>query len=453
MKCLVAGAYGFIGQAIVRALLKAGHEVVGAGRDVALGQRLLPEIAWLRVDYNERLSASDWVEDLAGVDAVINAVGILQSDLRDKASYVHGQGAAALFQGAEAAGVHRLIHISATTIGELPEDDTDADLAVKNPLSEYAASKLAGERALRRVKLSSLIIRPDFVIGHHSSGGALLLRGLSGLPFVVPLPGAGGQRFQPVMIDDLAELVVKMVAADRLPHADRQAPLLAGEPEMIYAVGPEVRTLREMILSYRRWLGFAGGYELRVPLFLLKLMAMAGDVSSLLGNRGALRSASLEQMESFELHDAAPFEAALGRPLTSMSDYLNEQPASLSDRVHARTYFWVPLLILGVALTWMFEGYEQLVQISHERGFGTLALAGSLTWEGVAALLSILSGVFFLSRRWRRIGGMIKIALIVGVGLLHVALITSVTQGVGLALSIVVPVLLIAVLMSFSESR
>lgn len=453
MKCLVAGAYGFIGQAIVRALLKAGHEVVGAGRDVALGQRLMPEIEWLRVDYNERLSASDWVEDLVGVDAVINAVGILQSDLRDKASYVHGQGAAALFQGAEAAGVRRLIHISATTIGDLQEDDTDADLAVKNRLSEYAASKQAGERALRRVKLSSVIIRPDFVIGHHSSGGALLLRGLAGLPFVVPLPGAGGQRFQPVVIDDLAELVVKMVAAERLTPIERQASLKAGDPQLIYAVGPDVRTMREMILYYRRWLGFGGGYELRVPLFLLKLMAMAGDISSLFGNRGALRSASLEQMECFELHDAAPFEAALGRPLTSMSDYLNEQPASLSDRVHARTYFWVPMLILGVALTWMFEGYEQLVQISHERGYGTLALAGSLTWEGVAALLSILSGVFFLSRRWRRIGGIIKIALIVGVGLLHVALITSVTQGVGLALSIVVPVLLIVVLMSFSESR
>lgn len=45
MKCVVAGAYGFIGQAIARALMAAGHEVIGAGRNLALGRRLLPGIS------------------------------------------------------------------------------------------------------------------------------------------------------------------------------------------------------------------------------------------------------------------------------------------------------------------------------------------------------------------------------------------------------------------------
>lgn len=438
MKCLVTGAYGFIGQAIVRALLEAGHEVVGAGRDVVLGRRLVPEIEWFRIDFNEPVAAIEWAEKLDGFDAVINAVGILQSDLRDKADYVHGRGAAALFKGAEAVSVQRVIHISATTIGDLTEEEGGA---LPQDLTVYAASKLAGERALQNLKLSSVIIRPDFVIGAQSSGGAMLLRGLAGLPFFTPVPGDGAQKFQPVAIDDLAALVVALLSHKR----DFEG--------LVYAVGPEVKTIREMILAYRSWLRLPNSVVVRVPGFLMWLSAMFGDLSALLGNRGALRTASLEQMGQFEEHNPAPFAGLLGRSPITMDGYLSRSPSSLPDRLHARGYFWLPLLVLAVALTWIYEGYEQLAEVARQADIGTLALAGSMNWEGIAALLSIVAGVFFLSRQWRRIGGIIKMGLITIVGGLHFFYLTNFAQGVGLALSMVVPLLMIIFIMSLTEPR
>jgi nucleoside-diphosphate-sugar epimerase len=47
MRCLVTGAYGFIGSAVVNALQNEGFTVIGAGRDFEAGRRLIPGISWI----------------------------------------------------------------------------------------------------------------------------------------------------------------------------------------------------------------------------------------------------------------------------------------------------------------------------------------------------------------------------------------------------------------------
>ena len=46
MRCLVTGAYGFIGSAVVAALRREGVDVVGAGRDLELARLIHPDIEW-----------------------------------------------------------------------------------------------------------------------------------------------------------------------------------------------------------------------------------------------------------------------------------------------------------------------------------------------------------------------------------------------------------------------
>ncbi len=78
MRCLVTGAYGFIGSEVVAALRREGVSVIGAGRDLALARRVLPGIEWIACDFNSDVTPADWAPRLAGIDAVVNCVGILQ---------------------------------------------------------------------------------------------------------------------------------------------------------------------------------------------------------------------------------------------------------------------------------------------------------------------------------------------------------------------------------------
>jgi len=56
---LVLGAYGVIGEGIVRALRARGFTVVGLGRSVAAAERRVPEVAWRQADIARLLTAED----------------------------------------------------------------------------------------------------------------------------------------------------------------------------------------------------------------------------------------------------------------------------------------------------------------------------------------------------------------------------------------------------------
>ena len=72
MNVLLTGASGFIGSHLARALRAAGYVVIEARRDIGA------VTAAVQADFTRDLSARDWLPKLAGVDAVINAVGILR---------------------------------------------------------------------------------------------------------------------------------------------------------------------------------------------------------------------------------------------------------------------------------------------------------------------------------------------------------------------------------------
>src|SRR6185437_6615359 len=113
MKLLLTGATGFIGRYLLMALIQAGHDVVPAVRRPAEADRLLPRPASIRADFNRMTAAEDWAPHLAGIDAVINCAGILQGRPGQSIDAIHARAPIALFQACEAAGIRRVIQISA----------------------------------------------------------------------------------------------------------------------------------------------------------------------------------------------------------------------------------------------------------------------------------------------------------------------------------------------------
>jgi uncharacterized protein YbjT (DUF2867 family) len=391
MRCLVTGAYGFIGREIVAALQREGWTVVGAGRDLDVGRRILPDLEWVGCDFNHDVDAALWAERLEGIDALVNCVGILQGTRSDDADRIHGEATIALFAGAAAASVRRIVHISAVS--------AEAGVA-----TSYARSKAKADAALIRLDANWLIVKPSLVIGRGSYGGTSLMRGLAGLPFVLPVPGEGQERFQPIAADDLARGIARLVGE--------------GEPARttLYAAGPETVSVRDILVAYRAWLGFPKARDVAVPLPLLRFLLRFGDAAGWLGHVSSARTTSLTQMRYDTLVDGAGFGRACGAPLKSFSETLRAWPATLQDRLHARSFFTVPLLQVTTALFWILTGALTLLPRSFASATSLVSAAGldanfAAVLVGAASIADIVAGALFLLPRWVRRAGVAQLTL------------------------------------------
>lgn len=249
MKVLVCGASGCIGGAVARMLRARGHEVVEGGRSMPADAGHLP------VDYTAGHDAAHWARclDGKGVDALVNAVGVLLPSGRNTYDAVHARGPSGLFNGAAQAGVRRIVQVSALGVGHGPD-------ALR---TRYATSKLEADDALRALGATRgidwAIVRPSLVYGPRSQSAGLF-RLMTRLP-LIGLPGGGQQAVQPIHVDDVAEVIANM-----LEHAQP----IAREVEL---AGPRPMRYRDMLAAFRRAQGLGQALWLPVPMPAMKLTA------------------------------------------------------------------------------------------------------------------------------------------------------------------------------------
>lgn len=391
MRILVIGAYGFIGSHIVAGLVAAGHEIIGCGRNLALGKRLIPRIEWIACDLNRDSGPESWLTRLEGVDAVINCAGILQASAIDDIDAIHRRGPVALFEGCRQAGVRRVIQISA--LGVEPGAETG-----------YADSKRGADDALMAMDLDWVVLRPSLVYARNCYGGTALFRGLAAWPFATPVPGEGNQLFQPIHMDDLVGAVLRLLEPD------------APSRVLLAPVGPEPMALRDILSGLRLWLGFGSAPVIRVPMALVAMAARLGDFLHWIGMRGSMRSTALAQMSRDNVADMAPFAEAVGFQPRRFADALAAEPAGPQDRWHARLYFLRPALRIALGLFWLASGLIAAFDPARSDALRVLDLAGFhgnwamvALWAGVAA--DLLLGGFALIDRHVRLAGAGMIAV------------------------------------------
>ena len=148
------GGSGFLGRHLVGRLAKAGHEVRAAVRDVEAASflRVLGDVGQV-VPWPADVTEPDQVAAaLKDATDAVNLVGILYERGKSTFQRVHAEGAANVARAAKAAGVGRLVHVSA--IG-----------ADANSAARYAQTKAAGEAAVRAAFPGAVILRPSVVFG------------------------------------------------------------------------------------------------------------------------------------------------------------------------------------------------------------------------------------------------------------------------------------------------
>lgn len=383
MRVLVTGGYGFLGSHIVTALMAAGHQVVGCGRNLKLARRLLPGAEWRFCDFNKDIEPQVWKDRLAGIDVVINCIGILQGTRSQSLDAVHDLAPRALFKACEEAGIRRIIQISALGAGE-------------GGTTDYAVTKNKADDYLQSLDLDWLILRPSLVYGQACYGGTALFRGLAGFPFFIPVMGKD-RRFQPLHMSDFVEVVCRAVASSDVCH------------KVLNLTGPEEKTTGDILRSYRAWLGFAPAPVWQVPWILGAPLLKLGDMIDWFGTRTPVTTTAYRQMEGGNTASAAPMIAAFKMTPKTLEDGFTSDISSVTDRWHARLYFVKPLLILTLATYWLLSGLVPLAS-----GFAGTAFesAAELMGAGLAtALASAASLVDIVLGAWLLLGPRKRLAL------------------------------------------
>lgn len=192
----IFGGAGFIGRHLVRKLAADGWRIRVISRAPGLAGHLQPlgDVGQIVVQPFVGADEASMDQMLQGSSAVVNLIGILYQNSRQRFDDVQGGFPDLIARAAAKAGIERMVHVSA--IG------ADAQSS-----SVYARSKAKGETAVRDAFPGAVIIRPSIVIGPEDSffnRFASMARTSPALPLI----GGGRTRFQPVYVGDVAKAIV-----------------------------------------------------------------------------------------------------------------------------------------------------------------------------------------------------------------------------------------------------
>ena len=221
--CTILGGGGFIGRYLVRNLTKKNYRCFITTRKAFqkgyLKTQATPGAIEL-IDWNPN-NFSNLKEAIKNSDVVVNLIGILFENRKQKFYNIHSKIPEAVAKICSEAGVKKFIQVSAIGANEKSK-------------SLYQKSKYLGEsNAINNFK-KTVIIRPSVVCGPEDNFTNLFSK-LSFLP-IIPIVGLN-YKFQPILVTDVADAIVQAIE-------------MKDNEGKIYEIGgPRVITFGDMVKS------------------------------------------------------------------------------------------------------------------------------------------------------------------------------------------------------------
>ncbi len=197
---LITGASGYIGRHLVARLVAEGERPRCLVRSTSQAARLLPvdKVDLVEGDTTrpETLTAA-----VSGIETIVHAAFITADRKAMSHDYYEATnvaGTANLLKAAQAAGVQWVIEISG--LGTKPDKP-----------GSYMQGRYLAEKMLMESGLKWTIVRPSVLFG----AGAPFIKGLVDLirsAPVVPLIGGGKILFQPIYVEDVVTVLIKVLA-------------------------------------------------------------------------------------------------------------------------------------------------------------------------------------------------------------------------------------------------
>lgn len=249
----IIGGTGFVGRYVVKLLAGAGYtiRVISRNPNAALHLKTAGSVGQIVLMGGNVAEPASLIGKIENSYAVINLAGILFEGGKQSFAHVHAHGAEKVAQMAKSAGVSRFVQMSALGVD-------------KAKTSEYARTKLLGEKAVLTAFPEATILRPSVIFGPEDNFYNQFAT-MAALSPALPLIGGGITRFQPVYVGDVAAAIK---AAITRPDAMGQVYELGG---------PNVYSFKD-ILQYVMKLTGHSRKLLPIPLGVASFMGMCGEV-------------------------------------------------------------------------------------------------------------------------------------------------------------------------------
>ena len=245
---LVFGGSGQIGRVLTRVLTKNQYRVIIVTRNIHQKGLLIKSQGnqgWINI-VEANIFDEKKIRDLfREADICINLIGILYEKKGSSFKNIHTLFPSILAKLCKEYNLEHFIHLSALGV----------DKAID---SNYAKSKLEGEKEILKNFPLSTILRPSVVYSVDDNFTTNFMTLLNRLP-IFPLYFEGKTRFMPIFSGDLADIIFNIIS-NKI------------DTQIIECVGPETITLKEIVekllklISKKRLL-------VPMPLFLGKLTA------------------------------------------------------------------------------------------------------------------------------------------------------------------------------------
>ncbi len=196
---LITGATGYIGRHLVARLVAQGEHPRCLVRDTKRAAGILPA-ADVELVQGETTDPASLAAAVRGVDTIVHAAFLTADRKQSPGNHyetTNVQGTANLIKAAQEGGVKRIIEISG--LGTKPDKP-----------GSYMQGRYLAEKMLKESGLDWTIIQPSVLFGK----GAPFIKGLTDLirtTPIVPLIGGGKTLFQPIYVEDVVTVIVKVL--------------------------------------------------------------------------------------------------------------------------------------------------------------------------------------------------------------------------------------------------
>ena len=214
MKIFVTGATGFLGKALVKALLKEGHQVKVLVRNQERLKELKSKVEVVHADLGDK---ADMAEAVKGVDIIFHLAAIIHEvSIPDEKYYqINVEATKMLYEACKYSGVKQFIYSSSVVVYGSMNSSTADESAHCHPENIYGETKLGGEKAIQsafpQIKVPYTILRFSKIYGpgDTESYWVELFKLIKKKRFI--MIGDGSTTMMPVYIDDAVDALIKCI--------------------------------------------------------------------------------------------------------------------------------------------------------------------------------------------------------------------------------------------------